>query len=403
MKRLLFAALLAAMPMIQCAARAQENAAPDGAEAQVGADAAVAQPTLTIGSAAPELQVEHWVQDGGGKFKPITKFEPGKVYVVEFWATWCGPCVASMPHLAALQTELADQGVQIISISDEDLATVEEFLGREVPPTGAPAEGDQPAAATQTFRELTSAYCLTTDPDESSSKDYMQAAQQNGIPTAFLVGKDGKIEWIGHPMQMDEPLRAVIGDSWDRAAFAKQLQEQEAEKLAMYQVMALLQREDFDQALQLIDARLAIKDSMQLKMLKLQTLLQAKRIDDAQQHADALFAGLAAEPSIVNMVAWNLYMMAAEGRIEKGPLIDTAVVATEQAVKDAAADERASVIDTLAHLHHLNGNLDRAIELEREAVKLAGDRERQFIEGFLKELEAAKAQESAADKTEADK
>ena len=43
---------------------------------------------LTIGSKAPALDVEHWVQNGEGKFKPVTKFENGKVYIVEFWATW---------------------------------------------------------------------------------------------------------------------------------------------------------------------------------------------------------------------------------------------------------------------------------------------------------------------------
>lgn len=87
---------------------------------------------LTIGSDAPPLDVEHWVQNGNGKFKPVTKVQAGKVYVVEFWATWCGPCVQSMPHLAALQTEYASKGVQLISISDEDLETVEKFLEREV-------------------------------------------------------------------------------------------------------------------------------------------------------------------------------------------------------------------------------------------------------------------------------
>ncbi|MCA9133171.1 MAG: TlpA family protein disulfide reductase, partial [Planctomycetales bacterium] len=113
---------------------------------------------LTIGSQAPPLDVEHWVQDGNGKFKPVTKFDKGKVYVVEFWATWCGPCVASMPHLAALQTELADKGVQIVSISNEELETVEKFLEREV-------RSQDEEAKPQTYRQLTSAYCLTTDPD----------------------------------------------------------------------------------------------------------------------------------------------------------------------------------------------------------------------------------------------
>lgn len=134
---------------------------------------------LSIGSNAPALNIEHWVQDGNGKFKPVTKFANGKVYVVEFWATWCGPCIQSMPHLAKLQADFADKGVQIVSISDEDLETVEKFLER---PVRAPkkAKEDDADAKPQTYRELTSAYCLTTDPDQSSNRDYMEAAEQIG-------------------------------------------------------------------------------------------------------------------------------------------------------------------------------------------------------------------------------
>lgn len=60
-------------------------------------------PALTIGSPAPPIGIAHWV--AGRKVPaPINyAFEPGKVVVVEFWATWCAPCIASMPHLASLQ------------------------------------------------------------------------------------------------------------------------------------------------------------------------------------------------------------------------------------------------------------------------------------------------------------
>src|SRR5690606_28230357 len=91
--------------------------------------------------------------------------------------------------------------------------TVEAFLER-------PVRGQEDEQDVKTYRDLTSAYCLTTDPDQSSSEDYMRAAGQNGIPTSFIVGKDSKIEWIGHPMAIEETLKAVVTDSWDRETFA---------------------------------------------------------------------------------------------------------------------------------------------------------------------------------------
>ena len=91
----------------------------------------VAAQELGIGSKAPALNIEHWVQDGNGFFKPVTKFENDKVYVVEFWATWCGPCIASMPHLAELQNKYRGNGVQVISVSDESLDEVKDLLGKK--------------------------------------------------------------------------------------------------------------------------------------------------------------------------------------------------------------------------------------------------------------------------------
>ena len=52
------------------------------------------------------------------------------------------------------------------------------------------------------------------------AKAWMTAAGQNGIPTAFIVNKEGKIAWIGHPMEMEKPLEKIVAGTWDLKAVA---------------------------------------------------------------------------------------------------------------------------------------------------------------------------------------
>ena len=192
---------------------------------------------LGIGSPAPPLDIEHWIQDGNGFFSPVKKFEAGKVYVVEFWATWCGPCIMSMPHLAALQDKYRGRDVQIISVSDESTDEVKDLLAKDNEQVG------------KTFAEITSAYSLTTDPDRSVHDDYMEASNQQGIPTSFIVGKSGLIEWIGHPMELDEPLEAVVTDSWDREKFKEELKVQQEFEKNMERISMLAGAGKFAEAL----------------------------------------------------------------------------------------------------------------------------------------------------------
>jgi thiol-disulfide isomerase/thioredoxin len=193
---------------------------------------------LTIGSPAPPIAIEHWFHDKA----PITEFKPGQVYVVEFWATWCGPCIASMPHLAEIQKQHADN-LTVISVSDEDPEKIEKFLDRETNET--------------TFREITSNYWLTTDPDRSVSQDYMRAAGEGGIPTAFIVGKTGQIEWIGHPMRMDEPIAKILAGEWDRESYAAERAEEKAVRGAMAQIARLMQKNQYEEAIAKIDELIA--------------------------------------------------------------------------------------------------------------------------------------------------
>jgi hypothetical protein len=102
-----------------------------------------------------------------------------------------------MPHLSKLQQRYAKE-VQIIGVSSEDPDLINEFLKS---PSGNPD---------QTFGQVVQHYCLVSDPDGSTQRDYMDAARMNSIPTAFVIGKDSRIRWVGHPMELDAAIEAAV-------------------------------------------------------------------------------------------------------------------------------------------------------------------------------------------------
>jgi thiol-disulfide isomerase/thioredoxin len=365
-------------------------------------NAGAAPQELTIGSPAPALDVEHWVQDGEGRFEKVTAFDAGKVYVIEFWATWCGPCIVSMPHLAKTQEKYADKGVQLISISDEDLETVEEFLKRPVRRIGAGAGDENDQAKPETYKDLTSVYCLTTDPDRSSSNDYLVAAGENGIPTAFIVGKDGMVEWIGHPMSMDGPLAQVVDGSWDRKAAIEQRQNEKARERMMMAVSGdlrifamMVDAKNYDRALEKLKK---IEEKLADQPMAEQILVEGKLM--VQIHVDPTAAIATLDRAVeingddantLNQLTWNIYEALADSEQPNQELVKAAAGYAEKAVKQDPTN--GAIIDTLAHLVYLTGDLDRAIELQTEAVKYDGG-QNPSISAFLDELKAKK-EESA--------
>ncbi len=351
--------------------------------------------TLTVGSKAPSLDIEHWVSDRDGKFSHTTDLEKDKVYVIEFWATWCGPCISSMPHISEMQDKYFDKGVQVISVSDETIEEVQDFLDRKV-------RGDKE----KTYGELTSNYCLTVDPDQSVFDDYFRAAGQNGIPCAFIVGKTGLIEWLGHPMEMDEPLEQVVAGKWDRDTFLAKLEEEKArqkemEKLqrrliaTIREVQGKLEDGENEEAIELLDELIADPEmepaKSRLQMFRTETLILEVGGEQGLAALQAFVDENKEEPMALNQIAWAIYEKHQQEKVDE-EMLQAAMAAAEMGVKNAPED--GAILDTLAHLLYETGDLDRAIEVQEKAVENAGEMIDE-IQPFLKQLQAEKKKKEA--------
>jgi len=139
-----------------------------------------------VGEIAPEIRADRWYNSPG----PVSLAQlRGRVVVVEFWATYCGPCHAIQPKLAAIHQRLSPKGLVLISMSDEPEAIVTPFVSKKPASYIMSAGGDTPRR-----------YGIS------------------GIPSAFIIDRNGVIAWRGNPHEggFEDAIEQTLGGSVDR-------------------------------------------------------------------------------------------------------------------------------------------------------------------------------------------
>ncbi|RCS52821.1 TlpA family protein disulfide reductase [Bremerella cremea] len=163
-----------------------------------------------VGKPMLPIKADAWVNG-----KPLTTEElKGKVVLFDFWAIWCGPCIASFPHLVELEKKYGDEGFQVIGIT--------QYYGFNWPEgadqPGQTEDGKVNAKEEQTaLTKLTKRYELNypTAVLEDSDEFYQYYAV-SAIPHMVLVGRDGKVQKVSAGMsesvakKLDEKIQELL-------------------------------------------------------------------------------------------------------------------------------------------------------------------------------------------------
>jgi tetratricopeptide (TPR) repeat protein len=205
--------------------------------------------------------------------------------------------------------------------------------------------------------------------------NWMKAAEQDGIPTAFIVDRQSRVAWIGHPMAMEEPLAKVVANKWDIEAEAVKLKKAQEAAHKMRELNTKIapayQQKDYAKVLSILDDAIAKDPGLeeQLSFFKFNVLLQADKSADAAEYGAKLVDGKLKDNAMaLNQLSWGIVDPAAP---KKDPaLIDLALKAALRA-DELSKEKDPAIADTLGAAYYASGNIDKAIETQERALTLA--------------------------------
>ena len=135
------------------------------------------QTELMNNQIAPEIKITNWIKN-----TPADKTLTHKFIVLEFWATWCKPCLEYVPHLNELQKKYKQDNLLFLSISDEKEARISKIL-----------------------EKINFETIVVTDTSKTTFENYKSLTYNDVMrPTTVLIDDKGKVKWVGYPKLLTE-------------------------------------------------------------------------------------------------------------------------------------------------------------------------------------------------------
>ena len=318
-----------------------------------------------VGRPAPAFEVGRWL-----KGKPIDRFAPDQVYVIETWASWCAPCARAIPHLTELQRRYAGRAAFVgVDIWEQDGMVADRFVAQK---------GDQMDYAVVQDAVPPGATFF----EGKFAKGWVEAAGKYsvGVPLTFVIDRSGRIAWIGHPMDLDDPLDRIITGRWDLDAAAGRYDEEMKEtaksepfKMAYY---ASARRNDWRGEAEACESLLRLDPERFAEWAGRKYAafaLDGKRPDLALRFArEALDKDSAGRPRVLAELARAI---ARSGKYAPdSPELELAGKAADRALS-LAGEDNSLAMGAAARVLFAKGDKDGAIALQRRAVDCAKTKE----------------------------
>lgn len=319
---------------------------------------AFAQNKLKVGDKGPKIDIKEMVQGELPK-------QGSQPYVVEFWATWCGPCMKSIPHLNELYKDLKSSGFTIVGISDEKMSKVKPFVQRKGKNMSYPVAIDSGA-----------------------KQDWFKAAGQRGIPSAFVVDASNTIMWIGNPL--DPAFDKIVKDV-AKGNFNPVMQRKAAPKLKAAERAAKIR--NFDQAYMHMDEVIALDKKVFLPVaidkyrMKLD---QEKNPEAAKAYADELIVMYADDKRSMKVIC---LFFAADPDVSENNLGHARRAADALLATSGRRDVQA--LSASAAVAYHSNDLDRAVREQKMAWMYAQKDSKPTLKGDLDKYLAAQRRAKA--------
>lgn len=352
---------------LACLAGAPAALAQNPAPAQTPAPAPA---KLKIGDVAPALSIESFVAG-----TPVTALEKGKAYLLHFWAPWNKASVEQLQALGKVQKDYAEKGLVVVGIASTDVTgTTVDKVKTKLTELGETVQ-----------------VAVAWDKGTATKDAFLKAAGRTTLPCAVLVDKAGRVAVIENAALGLQFLDAVTAGTHDLAALA--VWQTKAERAAQTDknLTAAYQGGKWADVISCAGELLEVDPvgfggRAQARMLaQSKSGAPEKAIEWAKSWVDGPGKS---SPEGLNAVAWVLVDPADKF---PNPDLDLALKAAERSAYLTKREDGA-ILDTLARVHFLKGDVPKAIELQKLAIqklKPSQERFREQIVGALKEYEAA--------------